>query len=227
MAPRSSPRPSRTSRNALAALNPRVICKPVRSPSQMQKDRHARHISSSWPITRHNKSSRGIERLSGNNECFRLAAIQGLLHLPKFMNWILLHNEDGEFPCHPDIESFASKHEKYMGVCPACAFKTLIRSYWGDEACYHDGTPYQFMGENVDVKRIHTLDNNISGLSGADEQQDAEECQSRLIQACLESVNYKLVLSNTLSSKNPFVNLNLIVRLLTERGSTNTTHCSC
>jgi len=166
-------------------------CIPLKTWSQRCKDRHATRILSDWPIARPNKASRGIHRIRDNNECFRLAAIQSLLHLPKFMNWILTHNENGNFPCHPDIMKRHSAHENWQGVCAACSFKKLIRRYWGNGKLCADGQPRPLAGNHVDIRRIHTLDDNISGMVGAVQQQDAEECQSRLLEACRDSVDYE------------------------------------
>jgi hypothetical protein len=168
------------------------VCKPQKSPSQRSKDRHAARVLSSWDfITRSNKDSRGIHRLPGNNECFRLSAVQALLHLPKFINWTLTHNEDGNFPCHRNIKTKTSEQKIFRGICPACAIKRLIRKYWGDQNLRADGTPVPLAGNDPDVRRIHRLDDNISGEVGAHEQQDAEECQARLLDACLNSVDHE------------------------------------
>jgi hypothetical protein len=59
----------------------------------------ANGISKKWKIARQDKRPRGFVK-EGNN-CYRHGALQPLLHLPRFVNWILRHNKYGQnWPCH-------------------------------------------------------------------------------------------------------------------------------
>jgi hypothetical protein len=58
---------------------------------QLAKNAAAKRIPNNWPIPRNRgKRSRGLHR--SDNTCFRLGGLQALLHLPKFLQWIISHN---------------------------------------------------------------------------------------------------------------------------------------
>jgi hypothetical protein len=177
------------------------IAKPIQ---QKNKDQYLKRIRKTWPITRANKASRGIQR--EGQQCFRISAIQALLHLPKFMNWILSHNENGKFECHFLIWTQDYPFRLFQGKCAACMFKDLIQKYWGDKNIGPDGKPRPLKWECDEMLAIERLDDQLafngnplddddydpSKLEnhGREIPQDTEECQTRLLRACLESVNY-------------------------------------
>jgi len=115
--------------------------------AQVASDRVASRIKKKWPITRNSKRTRGLER--HGMSCFRLSGIQGLLHLPKFLNWILSHNtsitnKNGttsiHFPCRPleKLGQAIADKARYTGAspvrlkdCPACVVKRFAEMYWG------------------------------------------------------------------------------------------------
>lgn len=71
---------------------------------QVAKNIAAKQIPNTWPIPRNrSKKSRGLRR--NGNTCFRLSGLQALLHLPRFLQWIISHNSmrNGTriFPCRP------------------------------------------------------------------------------------------------------------------------------
>ncbi|KAF1833157.1 cysteine proteinase [Decorospora gaudefroyi] len=115
------------------------------APLQAQRRRTADRISKKWKIARQNKSPRGLDN-QGNN-CYRHGALQPLLHLPRFVNWILKHKKNGHWPCHaadpnkslPEDEltqaeiQDTTKHTKielYTGCVP-CILKAFMKAYWG------------------------------------------------------------------------------------------------
>ena len=59
----------------------------------------ANGISKKWKIARQTKTPRSF--VNEGNDCHRNAALQPLLHLPRFLNWILQHNKHGQkWSCH-------------------------------------------------------------------------------------------------------------------------------
>lgn len=118
----------------------------------------ANRINKNWPINRASRVPRGL--FNRRNACYRLSALQSLLHLPRFCNWILQHNKkDGEWPCDPndvnltippDVQEVfdftvveESGEENYNSLtnyrpttpytgCMPCLLKALIINYWGN-----------------------------------------------------------------------------------------------
>ncbi|CAN9339935.1 unnamed protein product [Alternaria alternata] len=82
--------------------------------------------------------------------------------------------------------------------CPACAVKALAQFYWGIQNLNADGVPVSLLFNNAELDRVHQVDNMLRQFTpGADTgagnaQEDPEEMQTRLLTACLESVNYHL-----------------------------------
>ncbi|KAF2118720.1 hypothetical protein BDV96DRAFT_642896 [Lophiotrema nucula] len=124
------------------------------SQEQVDKIRRSNRISKDYPSFRQSQWSRGL-RNSGN-QCYRLAPLQALLHLPKFVNLINEHNiiegtgrnQRNKNPHRPskqrtDLTKIAGpmdfKHSETMkgkettrkGHCPACMLKSVLYSYWG------------------------------------------------------------------------------------------------
>lgn len=71
---------------------------PRQGPDQARRRRVANAISKKWKIERQSKRPRGLVNI-GNN-CYRHGALQPLLHLPRFVNWIKKHNRGNHWPCH-------------------------------------------------------------------------------------------------------------------------------
>jgi hypothetical protein len=81
--------------------------------------------------------------------------------------------------------------------CPACAVKALAQFYWGIQNLNAGGVPDSLPFNNAELDRVHQVDNMLRQFTpGADTgagnaQEDPEEMQTRLLTACLESVNYQ------------------------------------
>jgi hypothetical protein len=97
-----------------------------------------------WKISRKVRRPRGLE--NAGNTCYRNAVLQSLLHLPKFLNWVMQHNESRQnWPCRTapadsnqapplkwaDEPAIKALGEEGMGCVP-CLLKDLIRNYWGN-----------------------------------------------------------------------------------------------
>lgn len=128
----------------------------------------SKRIPVKWPITRRNKISRGLGRK--RNECYRLSSLQTLLHLPKFMSWVL---------SHPDCNLKTSD-------CFICHLKTLIKAYWGRQNLDAQGVPLPFDVEDPVIAPIHRTARRWfqDAYREADAQQDAEDYVKRVILGC-------------------------------------------
>jgi hypothetical protein len=122
--------------------------------TQHLKNQTFRHIQKSVPVRRINghNESRGLERQWGGEQCYRLSALQCLLHLPRAQRWLLQHDVAeydalGNFvgtqnPC------IANPRDAITGMsilaapqdCMACAMKRLIDRCWGNHLLAADGT---------------------------------------------------------------------------------------
>ncbi|KAL6708319.1 hypothetical protein ACN47E_003243 [Coniothyrium glycines] len=122
-------------------------------------------------VTRPSTFPRGI--VNPGNFCYRNSALQPLLHLPRFLNWILQHAEDGQnWPCRPkdpDLSLPDDAAADYNGDnltrlgdkatgCVACLLKQLVQWYWGPQEGDDDRMPKP--------KEIHYKDDAISHLHG-------------------------------------------------------------
>ena len=163
-----------------------------RTPAQVQKDNDAFRISKRWPISRRSTLSRGIHR--NGNECYILSSIQGLLHLPQFMNWVLSHrvsnNGSVQNPCAYNAK-LPRGHEDtspnwYM-QCVACAVKNLVTTYWGNYNS-NRGKPLPLATTDAALIPIYAISDIIwPPIGGFRRQQDADEFQARLLAACFHS----------------------------------------
>ena len=128
---------------------------PPNNAGQAQVDRINRNIPKTWPFRRVRRSnaSRGIKQ-GRNNECYRLAALQCILHMPRAMNWIMSHN-DGK-----DINGVVNQCTATTSNCLACAMKRLIRRYWKDgTGSYANGEPPSIALRTPALQRVHNLAN--------------------------------------------------------------------
>jgi hypothetical protein len=67
--------------------------------SQSVRRSIANGINKKWKIARQTKTPRGF--VNEGNNCYPHAALQPLLHLPRFVNWILQYNKHGQkWSCH-------------------------------------------------------------------------------------------------------------------------------
>ncbi|KAF2262905.1 cysteine proteinase [Lojkania enalia] len=167
-----------------------VFHPPVRSrtPAQQAKDTHVARIAKKWPIphTRGTSASRGLERRG--NTCYRLSTLQVLMHLPKFLNWILSHNVADATGntvngCSP--ATFATGFG-----CAACHIKALVQSYWG-EGNVVGGVPAQILHNDSVMRDINHMTNVMMGVppGGPIPQEDAELFYTQLLHELDDSVN--------------------------------------
>ncbi|KAF1926818.1 cysteine proteinase [Didymella exigua CBS 183.55] len=199
-------------RYSLRGNPPRAAIILHRTARQRAKDTAAARIACSWPITRVNKTSRGLD--NRGNDCFRNSALQALMHGPRFLNWILSHNsrlKDGtrQFRCQKPLATQsrierAAMSKDYVPVrgakslsnCPACAMKNLVEVYWGKHQMESDDEPRSLNSRTppfLPLIQVDALLSRFTPQAGMDgQQQDPEEFQSRFLQACLESVDYDL-----------------------------------
>jgi hypothetical protein len=181
-----------------------VIITNQRTATQQGIDAAARGIKKSWRIPRASKRSRGLRRTG--NKCFLLSAMQTLVHLPGFDNWILSHNSISrgtvKFPCQSIAEISRAldlrpkKSQDKLQQCPACVVKRFVIDYWGHDDPQHIGAPLAFPHNHPRMVAIRNLDGQIksftpdAGDDDDDEQQDSTEFQDRLLQACLASTDH-------------------------------------
>ncbi|KAF2793517.1 cysteine proteinase [Melanomma pulvis-pyrius CBS 109.77] len=175
-------------RTAATPRRRQLIAGTTRTPAQIQKDRHAVKISNKWPIprTRRIKESRGIHR--DGNSCYQLASLQALLHLRKFMNWILTHNvqmdEGIQNPCDDGALLAYS--------CVACLIKRLIFKYWGLHKLDTAGHPVALPTHDMDMKAMEAVADHWylpEGSGMIRGQQDGEDFQFKVLEACILSTD--------------------------------------
>ncbi|KAF1917976.1 hypothetical protein BDU57DRAFT_528474 [Ampelomyces quisqualis] len=142
------------------------------SAEQRRRDAAASKITGlcKWRISRQNRRPRGLSNV--NETCYQNAALQMLLHLPKFIAWIMQHNAPGQnWPCAAaTMDSNQAPPPKYsnepaikklgaegMGCVP-CLLKDLIRGYWGDALLdAATGEPDALPPNHVCWHRLHQL----------------------------------------------------------------------
>ncbi|RYN37777.1 hypothetical protein AA0112_g4292 [Alternaria arborescens] len=157
---------------------------PRQGPDQARRRRVANAISRKWKIERQSKRPRGLVNM-GNN-CYRHGALQPLLHLPRFVNWIKKHNRGNHWPCHANdpnrvlpsdpltlqlLEDEIGKLKKKKGRkkddeedleyrgCTPCLLKRLMIDYWGDIDIGGQPTfvPNPFPHQHKAMFPLHTL----------------------------------------------------------------------
>lgn len=115
---------------------------------------------------------RGLENTGAL--CYRNAALQPLLHVPHFVNFILKHNQGRHWPCNsndrngklpPDCERkygtiLTDMGDRAMGCVP-CLLKDLIRGYWymrtPGERYDAQGRPPRINPDDEAISRSHDL----------------------------------------------------------------------
>ncbi|KAF2118719.1 hypothetical protein BDV96DRAFT_642895 [Lophiotrema nucula] len=161
-----------------------------------------------------NHSGRGIVR--NGNQCYRIAPLQALLHLPRFVDLLSKHNiatRDGSIMMphwaragftgthlydnpRNDPRNFddkLSKHHpelKACQYCPACIMKTVIRAYWKDDV--YDRVPPPPLQDNVSaLKLFHYFTGLRSQVDdyGNLKEDDANFCWQKILEACYHCVD--------------------------------------
>jgi uncharacterized UBP type Zn finger protein len=139
------------------------------SAAQRERIAVAKRISKLWTarITRQSRLPRGLR--NGGNTCYRNSVLQTLLHLPKFVNWIMQHNEHGQkWPCRPTDPNQSLPPRwvgepaiKAMGLeatgCVPCLFKRLVVCYWGNDHIKNNGELDALCVKNMCWYRLHRL----------------------------------------------------------------------
>jgi hypothetical protein len=137
-----------------------------------------------WKITRKNRRPRGLE--NGGASCYRNSVLQSLLHMPKFLNWIMQHNENGQnWPCHPtdpnrtlpddeDKDDILEKLGTQAMGCVPCVLKSLITGYWGNIRLGPTGAPLSLPYNHACWSHLHQLSGRWF-YPGWSHQQDVDE----------------------------------------------------
>jgi hypothetical protein len=110
------------------------------SPAQHTRIATANRINKGykWKTNRKNTCPRGL--VNAGNNCYRIAVLQTLLHLPRFVNWILEHRECGKhWDCRfddlnrhqPIGDRLLFSMRPHAIGCIPCLLKSLIQAYWG------------------------------------------------------------------------------------------------
>jgi hypothetical protein len=116
-----------------------------------------------WKIARKNRRARGLTRVG--NTCYRNSVLQSLLHLPKFLNWIMQHNESRQnWPCRledPNLSLPSKKLLEALGTeamgCVPCLLKRLITGYWGNILLDQTGAPLALPFNHACWSHLHQL----------------------------------------------------------------------
>ncbi|KAH8716953.1 hypothetical protein GQ44DRAFT_730286 [Phaeosphaeriaceae sp. PMI808] len=118
-----------------------------------------------WNKFRQNTRPRGLQQ--SNNNCYRNSALQVLLHLPRFVNWIMEHNERGKhWDCRPDdpnmLQPAAGDINYHPGLptatgCVPCLMKTLIQNYWGVHNLSATGEPMELVSDDPAVLGLEQM----------------------------------------------------------------------
>jgi hypothetical protein len=169
---------------------------------QRRKNAVGKSVQKKWRITRDDRSTRGLHR--AGTMCFLLGGIQVLLHLPKFVNWILSHNSTRgngaiKFPCRPLhevapllITGLVRPAPVELESCPACVVKEFVQNYWGHVDIQRDGRPSSWRHSHAQMAALRRLDRQLLPLTygaGVSDHEDPSEFQDRLLQACLASTD--------------------------------------
>ena len=139
------------------------------TPDQRARRLRATRLNGTWPNTRSSPRPRGLRRSGA--ACYRISALQMLTHLPKFVNWIMEHNEDGQdWPCNPTDPNLRLPHlrekDKVLtqlmdrGMilgCVLCRLKESFRDYWGDASTVHGNLPTSFSGDRASIARLDRM----------------------------------------------------------------------
>ncbi|KAF2280431.1 cysteine proteinase [Westerdykella ornata] len=142
---------------------------PTRHPYQVTKDQQTSKISSAWPNARsrrRTRASRGI--YLSNNRCYQTTTLQTLVHVPKFMNWLKMHNTSKKTACSPGgvyIQRPMNQggDAQHFNLCPACAMKDFIAYYWSDQDLDGSGDPQAIRRDNRVLNFLRMADFRFGG----------------------------------------------------------------
>ncbi|KAI9764193.1 MAG: hypothetical protein M1835_007634 [Candelina submexicana] len=144
----------------VAVLRPRKVARKNESTIQRQERLLHRHISPHWGRQRSaNLRSQGMPNWNGVL-CYRHSGLQGLLHVPKFVNW--LEQEHTGDSCA-------------MTNCLACALRSLSEVYWWSPPPTSD---IQREAIRKALKRIDVVASRLGWYTSTrrpNQHQDAEE----------------------------------------------------
>jgi hypothetical protein len=101
-------------------------------------------------------------------DCYRNATLQILLHLPRFVNWILEHRERGaHWDCRlddlymdqPRVDRVSIQMEPHGTGCVPCILKNLVQQYWGPYRMKKNGNgePRGFERNDPALVGLHNL----------------------------------------------------------------------
>jgi hypothetical protein len=140
------------------------------TPDQRARRLRAARLNATWPNTRPSPRPRGLG--NAGNYCYRNSALQMLVHLPKFVNWVMEHNEDGQnWPCNPNDPNmrYPPLREKDKVLtqlmdkdlilgCFLCRLKRFFRDYWNAGALNpRNNRPAPFGADRTSVAPLHRL----------------------------------------------------------------------
>ena len=125
-------------------------------------------LDGTWPNTRPSPRPRGLVRTG--MACYRISALQMLAHMPKFVNWVLEHREDGQdWPCNQDDENLKlpknlerdpatlALDPNLVTGCVTCRLKTFFQDYWGTAAADPPQGPSAFQPTHASILPLHRL----------------------------------------------------------------------
>jgi hypothetical protein len=117
-----------------------------------------------WDTFRQNTRPRGIA--NGANNCYRIATLQTLLHLPRFVNWVLDHCEPGKnWNCQPNdwnrVQPVGDRTLDLMrphaADCISCLLKSLVQAYWGVHNLSPTGHPLPMTLKDPAIVRLNDM----------------------------------------------------------------------
>jgi uncharacterized UBP type Zn finger protein len=167
------------------------MVRPVQSAAQRNSIAIANRISKAydWSAFRQNTRPRGL--VNNGNDCYRHSVLQTLLHLPRFVNWILEHNRTGQhWRCNPADwnqhqpvkDKLLEEMQPHFTACTTCVLRTLILHYWGnyqlENLVMRAPKPLPFYNTNAGIIDMHRLAerwfcNNPDGYSDRVKTADA------------------------------------------------------
>lgn len=144
------------------------MVKPFETLNQRTRRVLGARLHNRWPNVRPNPRPRGLR--NPGVSCYRNSGLQLFAHLPRFVNWIMEHNEENqnwpcregdpnrEFPVHQEKDKVILGMDRDLITgCVSCRLKAFFRDYWDDEALSSDQTPSSFDDDRPSVLPLHRL----------------------------------------------------------------------
>ena len=146
------------------------MVKPSETASQRARRLRGAELDKTWPNTRSTRRPRGLR--NPDDYCSRNVALQMLAHLPKFVNWMLQHNDPvkgQDWPCHPNDpnqrlpaqqtkdKAITDMDPDLINGCVPCRLKTFICDYWGDSTLGTDQNPSVFRETRPSILPLHRM----------------------------------------------------------------------